>query len=303
VATTKKVVSPQANRRKNARRNPAVKQFNNNTYHSTHREEERQYSLEYSRTKKKVFGTYAEELNERRNPVFAEVESIFFTCDYHIPFVHQVLFQRLLDACDDTGVKTLAIGGDFWDCDNYSKFLHITPMTCFGDEIDEVKKVMKMLLRHFDKIYVCRGNHEKRWLDMNAGRMEMKDLFKLAMPSNISEDDYTARVHVTGDDYMEFMCSGEKWRISHPRNFSCTPLSVVTKLARRHHCNHVGAHGHQMAQGWSEDGVNRVVDGGGLFDPDALEYLRDTSTYARVQNGFYALIDGKLEVYPGVEKR
>ena len=158
---------------------------------------------------------------------------------------------------------------------------------------------MKRILSHFERIFICRGNHEKRWIDLNAGMMGMPQLFALIKPHNISDDNYERRVLVTSDDHINLMHKGQLWLCCHPRNFRITPLSVVRDLAANHLCNVAGFHGHAFNQGRDRSGKFRVVDGGGLFDRKALAYTRSTSCHPMTRSGFYILKDGNLIPYEG----
>jgi hypothetical protein len=281
----------------NARRNPNKKKADNDTYRAKHREEEKARHKEYYRSHNHQYDTYLEELRERRNPLDIFTDAIAMTCDFHVPFVDNQLLERLINECEYWDVKHLAIGGDFWDCDNFSRFTHITPMSTFKDEQREVKAVMSTLLNHFDQIYICRGNHEKRWIDMSYGKLDMQELFALVIPDDMSKKEFDKRVHITNDAHMMIHYNDQKWMLCHPRNFRITPLSVVRDLASKYLCNICGAHGHQFSQGRDRSGNFQVVDGGGLFDKHALEYLREISAYPDVRAGFYILNDGRCEAY------
>lgn len=245
------------------------------------------------------YGVYAQMIDEQRNPITIELDNAAFTGDFHVPFTNERLIQRLFDAADEHGTKDLIIGGDFWDCDNYSKFTHLTSTLCFKEEIEEVRKELKRLLSHFERLYICRGNHEKRWLDLNAGKMGMRELFALARPTNLSEDDWDRRVTITMDDHIHLIHKGELWLLCHPRNFRIVPLSVAQDLAAKNLCNVVTFHGHAFRQGRDRSGRFRVAEGGGLFDRAALDYMRETTCHPMTRSGFYILKDGMLTPYEG----
>lgn len=281
----------------NARRPKEQKDRNHRNYYAAHRDMRIERMKEYNRTHGKVYDKYLTELSERRNPIEIFTDAIALTCDFHVPFVDSDLLQKLIDECESSGIRHLAIGGDFWDCDNFSRFTHITPMTTFKDEQREVKSVLSTLLEHFDRIYICRGNHEKRWIDMSCGKLDMTELFNLVVPEDMTGNEFTRRVDVSNDAHMMIHFNDQKWMLCHPRNFRITPLSVVRDLASKYLCNICGAHGHQFSQGRDRSGAFQVVDGGGLFDKHALEYLREISAYPDVRSGFYILNDGKCEAY------
>lgn len=243
----------------------------------------------------------AAELEERRTPINVTCNNpVMITSDFHLPFIDFDLFKNMITNAKQYSVDTLFISGDMWDCDNYTRFVRMTPtVNAFQEEIDSIKFHLKILMQEFKHIYICRGNHEKRWIDMNAGRMGMKELFALARPSNYSEDYWDDHVHITMDDHMYLQHNDQKWLLCHPKNFRIINLSVVKDLAAKYRCNVIGAHGHQMCQGWDRGGHYRIVDGGGLFDKHALEYLRETNCYPETRSGYYMLCDGKLIAFEG----
>lgn len=234
-----------------------------------------------------------------RRPIDVVEDRIFLTSDWHVPFHDEVLLARLLEAAEEKDIRVLAIGGDFWDCDNYSRFTHLAPVVSFKEEVNHVKEVLDVLWRHFERVYICRGNHEKRYIDMNAGKMNLFDMFDLAVPDTLSKQQFRETFRITMDDHMFFESSGQRWMMSHPRNFRVTNLSVAKDLAAKHLCHQFVAHGHQMAQGYDRSGQYQLVDGGGLFNPAALDYLRETTAYASVKTGFYLLDEGNISVYNG----
>ncbi len=244
-------------------------------------------------------GIYAQMIDDQRNPIILELDNVAITSDWHVPFTHEPLVQKLFDAAEEHGTRDCIIAGDFWDCDNYSRFLRLTTTASFPQEVEEVKKELKRLLSHFDHLYICRGNHERRWIDLNAGKMGMPELFKLAMPGNISEDEFNKRVTITTDDHIHLIHQGEKWLLCHPKNFRIIPLSVAQDLAAKNLCNVITAHGHTFRQGRDRSGQYRIAEGGGLFDSDALDYLRETTCYPKTRSGFYILKNGTLYPYEG----
>lgn len=143
---------------------------------------------------------------------------------------------------------------------------------------------LQILVDTFDRVYFCRGNHEKRWIDMNLGMVGMEELFYM---TGITEG-----YEITLDDHMRLKSGKENWLLAHPRNFRQTPLSVARDLASKYRMNVVSAHGHQWTQGADRSGHYLCLDGGGMFDASELEYLRCTSCYPAVQGGYYIIAGG-----------
>lgn len=250
-------------------------------------------------------GIYAKMLDEARNPLTIESDNVAITSDYHAPFYDNRLLELMFNKCEEAGTKDLIIAGDLWDCDNYSKFASMAESgmaitQTFTGETEEVKKLLRRILGVFENVYICRGNHEKRWIDLNAGKMGMRELFALARPSNMSEDAWNERVHITTDDHINLIQKGQLWLCCHPRNFRITPLSVARDLSAKHLCNVIVAHGHAFNQGRDRSGVFRVADGGGLFERAALDYTRETTCHPMTRSGFFILKEGELMPFEGI---
>lgn len=247
---------------------------------------------------------YADAIEKAFNPIVIESDAVLLIGDLHLPFMDWPLFYEAIDIAKDEGIKTCVVGGDEFDCDSFSYYMDLTPKKMsmskiFDKECEEVAKVNKILYREFDNISCLKGNHELRWLRINEGHVDIHQMYKLAMPSNLSEDQFFEKFHVTQDDFLYVIQNGEKWRINHPKNFRKLNLSVVRDLASIYLCHQIGFHGHQWAQGKAVNNKYTIADGGGLFDKDALAYLRATTCHALTHSGFYTLIDGILEAYPG----
>lgn len=242
---------------------------------------------------------HAKMIDDQRNPIELTLENVIVSSDWHVPFTDESLIKELFKTEKANGTKDIIIAGDLFDCDNYSRFVHMTNAETFQGELEEVRKELKRLLAHFNHIYICRGNHEKRFCDMNAGKVGMKELVRLAMPSNISEDDFNKRVMVTTDDHIHLIHNNEKWLVCHPKNFRVVSLSVAKDLASKHLCNVATAHGHAFAQGRDRSGKFKVIELGGLFDRDSLDYTHETTCHPMMQGGYYLFNKGKIIPFEG----
>jgi predicted phosphodiesterase len=229
--------------------------------------------------------------------------NIALTSDWHIPFHDEVMVERLFDSAREHGTKDIAIVGDFFDCDNVSKFNSITEADqtnkiTFKGECKKVGNVLKRVLNVFDHVYICRGNHEKRWSDLNGGAVGVKQLFELALPG-IEDGKWHDRITITSDDHMYLNQDGRRWLLCHPKNFRITPLSVARELAGKYLSDVFMAHGHGFCQGRDRSGNFTCLDGGGLFERAALEYTRETSCHPMTCSGYYILKEGKVIPYEG----
>lgn len=236
--------------------------------------------------------TFAQLIDQQMNPLEIASDNAALAGDWHIPFVDYDTVTDLFAAAEEHGTKTLLVPGDFWDCDNFSKFIKQAHTTSFEQEVENVAFVMDMLADVFDKVYFCRGNHENRWMNLTNGMSNMEGLFAHTMNRNL---DY----EVTRDDHMVLHQGEEKWYVCHPKSFRQVNLSVAKDLAAKKLCNIASFHGHQWAQGRDRSGKFKLLDGGGMFNKHALAYLRDSTTYPETRGGFYILKDNKVYPYEG----
>jgi len=237
------------------------------------------------------------EINDFCNPIKFESEKVCVTSDWHIPYVDDNLYAGLLKVGNsDYGNIDLVIAGDFLDTESYSRFTPMAPGSAFFEEVQQGRDYLEEIIPMFKHTYICRGNHEKRLIDMNAGKLSMHDIVHMMIPEDMSKREFGVKVTVTQDDHLRFTQDGKPWMCAHPRNFRIINLSVARDLAARYQTNVVVAHGHQMAMGWDRSGTYRLVDGGGLFDKMQLSYLRETTCYPETKNGFIIVKDNKVTV-------
>lgn len=237
----------------------------------------------------------AERLSGGFNPALVRTnEAVALTNDYHLTYYDRVMEKRLYKAAEEFGIKKLFVIGDFWDCEGYKneqKYVNLTWFEAFQDEKKEAAALLTRMLENFKTIYFCRGNHEFRWIRKNRGMVAMDELFATTKVKG--------NYHVSLDDHMVLEQKGERWLLIHPKDYNATQLVIAGKIADKAQCNVVCAHGHQLARGFNKTGEFRLVDNGGLFDPDQIEYLRRTTTFPSVKSGFNVLMDNCLLEYAG----
>lgn len=295
---------------RNARRNRSNQRSEQgHVYQTNHPDRAAEYRRRY-KTKK---GKFAEQLINARQPLTFTAGDIAFACDFHIPCHDNALIDYMIGVCKDLNIKKLAIDGDYLDCDNLSIFTSTTESNrdtsiTWKAEKDEGRKVMTHLLDWFDEIYICAGNHENRIIALTGGKEGFKDIILAMMPRNITIEDYEKRVHVTIDDFMILHHKyrdeyGEEkiqdWRLCHPKNFSILPLRVARALAAKFEMNIHMAHGHNLLMGRNISGKYICIEGGGLFDREALEYTCRTTTHPVMRSGFFILKNGEPLQFDG----
>lgn len=234
-------------------------------------------------------------LEHEFKPITIKDNNVLVAPDWHIGFHCRKKTRLLIKSGKDYGVKTLVIPGDYFDCDEYKKFIRLSFIDTFKKEKEMAAEVLRLLLKNFKQIYFCTGNHEFRWIKENKGLSTVQDLFAIM--------GVRGNYRVTTDDHITLFSNGEKWRLAHPSNFAQSRLSVASRLANIYQCNILCAHGHQWNQGYSDSGDYQIVDGGGMFDMSQVEYLRKTSCFPAVHSGFYLIQDGYAIPFDGGKEK
>jgi hypothetical protein len=216
-----------------------------------------------------------------------ESNNIALTSDYHVPAVDGAWLERLLVESQARKTEDLAIIGDLWDADSLSIYPKYTGESwSFEQEIGAVQKVVDVLAQSFKRIWICQGNHEYRWARIHE-ELRMAQLWRQI---KLPED-----TRVSMNDYM--LLNGN-WRLVHPRNYRQQPGSVANALALKYHMNIANTHGH-YAWGPELDKESKsywIMDLGGFFDPEYIEYMQRSSTYPALTRGFGFLIDNIPEM-------
>jgi len=304
------IENPATVRARNARRNRSKQRsVQGNIYSTNHPDRAAEYRRKYKEKK----GKFAEQIINARVPLTFTEGDICLACDFHIPCQDDALVDYMINVCKDYNIKKLAIDGDFLSCDNLSIFNNIsdsninTTITWKGEK-EAGRAMMTRLLEWFDEIYICAGNHENRIISLTGGKEGFFDIIRAMMPENITPIDYCKRVHATMDDHMFLNHKyidehGNKqiqeWMLCHPKNFSILPLRVARALCAKFGKNIHMAHGHNLLKGRDISGRFICVEGGGLFDREALEYTCRTTTHPVMRSGFYILKNGEVLQFEG----
>jgi hypothetical protein len=303
--------NPATVKARNARRNrSAQRSVQGNIYSANHPDRAAEYRRKYKEKK----GEFAEKLIKARAPLRFAAGDICLACDFHIPCQDDALVDYMISVCKDFGIKKLAIDGDFLSCDNLSIFndnseSNVSVTITWKGEKEAGRAMMTRLLEWFDEIWMCAGNHENRIISLTGGKEGFFDIVQSMMPEdNISISEYRKRVHATIDDHMFLDHTYidedgnekiQEWLLCHPKNFSILPLRVARVLCAKFGRNIHMAHGHNLIKGHDISGKFICIEGGGLFDREALEYTCRTSTHPMMRSGFFILKNGEALQFEG----
>lgn len=218
-------------------------------------------------------------------PVTVEDEAVAVTADWHIPLYDPVYVNYFIETCRDMNVRTLIIGGDFFNFDALSQYQPKQEDAGLERELAEGQKVMNVLMESFDKIVYIWGNHDARLHKALGFAIQFKEAMKLVFgslgQSALQKIDFSNLDHCwvkQGD--------GRTWYICHPANYSRIPLSTPRALAAKYDANVVSAHAHHCAIGTAVNGSHLALEAGGLFDRTKTAYLQRSTTFPTWAQGF-----------------
>lgn len=216
--------------------------------------------------------------------------------DLHIPLQSNRWCNKLISTARERNITNLAIPGDFTNNDALSVFEPKQANAHLAREVETAKEVMEVFLKTFSTIYLLPGNHDLRIIKSLSWQIEYAYLMETVFGSLGKE--FVDKVVVSNLSYMwsEQSFNGYPWYICHPLNYSSQPLGVPRKLANIHSANVIGAHGHHCAAGFAEDGEKIVIESGGLFDKNKIDYIRKPTTSGEWTNGYCYIENGEAKV-------
>ncbi len=214
--------------------------------------------------------------------------------DVHAPTTDYALCQNMSQLARKLGIKNLLIAGDLLNLDAFSKHPPVSDRAYTVKREEHAAAILLMeWFEHFDRIVWTSGNHERRLSTKANGFMNIHELAAVILQNDprLEVSERTFSLIDTGDPNVGL------YRVTHPKNYSRLRLSVANRLALKFNQNIVVFHGHHLSKGYSDNG-KVIADGGGLFDPEQLEYVQLNDTTAPLmRKGFCALRGSELTVY------
>jgi hypothetical protein len=196
----------------------------------------------------------------------------------------------MISLCQDEKIKTIIIPGDFIDCKNLSSFLDLQQVELtFENELEEAGRILRLICQNFDNVYFTNSNHEARFAKKMEGSANIRDLYKMFSGNLVEGTDFFVSIY-------DYCILNNEWYICHADSFSTVPLSIPRILATKYHMNIATGHLHRLCFGKDISGRYYILETGGLFDPDKLEYLQKTNKNPMQQSGFVIIEKNKMPV-------
>jgi len=225
-------------------------------------------------------------------PLTLTDERIAITADWHVPLYDPGYVNHLIETCRTRNVRTLLIGGDFFNFDSLSAYFPKQSDAGLEPELVEGQAIMRVLLESFDKIVYIWGNHDARLHKSLGFAIQFKEAMRLVFGSLGNEA--LAKIEFSNLDHAWINQSdGRDWYVCHPASYTRMPLSTARQLSAKYNTNVITAHSHHCAVGYAVDGKKIVAEIGGLFDQAKTAYLQRSTTHPTWAQGFAILEQGE----------
>jgi hypothetical protein len=216
------------------------------------------------------------------------------TGDWELPYLSPAIFQQMLKQARRLKIKNLMVAGDVFEFERLGPFAAVVPVPHPMTEEKVALALMDEVLDWFEDVRCILGNHDSRCIKALEGAVQPEDIMA-ALCSKLGGDP-----HVHWSVYGHCVIESETgpWRITHPKNYSRTPMAVGRKLAAKYLQHIVGFHAHATSIGFDESGRYIVAGVGCMADVTKLPYhMLVDSTHPQMNQGFAALKHGRLSVY------
>lgn len=217
--------------------------------------------------------------------VFAN-ESIVCS-DWHVPGESQSWYHKLLQYRQTHNIKTIIIGGDFWNFDSISRWVIKDRKMSLSEEIEKGLRILKSLSSSANVYLVC-GNHDQRIAVSFGGVISFKEWMDSFAIKNLT---------VTNHDFLYLYSQGVKYRICHPDTYSRIKGSSATKIAHARQENIIMGHQHFVSVSTDVTSRYLAVDMGCMCNPDAFLYKNSaTNAFPDWENCFIHIKNGKIKL-------
>jgi len=198
------------------------------------------------------------------------------TADWHLPALHLGIFERMLYVAKTLRIKQLVIGGDFMDMRAFGR--HPVLNAADMDQLkprDHVRETVKALLKRFDNITLCPGNHDYWLVQYFKGQHSYSEY----MHDLVGELMESGRLKVRDFPYIYLKDAGREFVLVHQRTFSGTNMQGVARdmESRRLDCrgrNVIVTHGHLETGGRNNTGELQAVSLGCMTDAARTNYTQ-----------------------------
>lgn len=207
--------------------------------------------------------------------------------DLHVPFTDFKFAESVIPWAKYYGIRQMVIAGDLMDGNSQNTFKRKVRPVPFSKELELSRELIAYFSTWFNIVFEP-GNHDDWFLQNQDGNLTIRDFYNLLAVAD------SGKFTITPYDRVTVISGGEPWVIPHQAEASAYSLFVGDKLSQKFQANVIVPHQHNSADGFDRYRRYRVIDIGGLHDPDLMAYANlKTTTKPRHDQGFAILKDGR----------
>jgi len=220
-------------------------------------------------------------------PLTIKADTVVLTSDWHIPRLNWDMWLRSLYVSRAINAEVYFLLGD--QRDNNQPGMTPWPSSWFitepradtaEDMLLEAVKLTQQAVK--TRVITIEGNHD-RWIDRKTEGQYWFNRQLGKIPGVIA-----SRL-----GYCDLVTSKGTWRLSHPKGKGGALLRLPRVMREKKHLDKNVAIGHTHKFGMGLNAGYYIMELGGLFEPDAMQYTKaDDVPYEDAQPGFAFLVDG-----------
>lgn len=209
---------------------------------------------------------------------------VILTGDWHLPYVNLAWFRSLLMIARETGIRSLAVIGDFHNFDFFSKYWADSRASAELQEKEFAtgEKLLDEAMGIFKRVYFCFSGHDRRPNRLLQGALTTRRWFGLIRPGRSLKD-----VYISPFSWAEV---GKTWIAMHPRRGRKIKGSLVREMVSRRRKSTATFHQHYSSWAIDPSGNDSCVDVGSMCDRNRIGYMNiDLTPYPEGDNAFLVI--------------
>jgi len=218
--------------------------------------------------------------------------NILVLADPHCPMHNVQMIERALEIAlkHFPHVRKLAIIGDLIDFSSISRWTQDSPSrTTAEQDVRVAGSLINELLRYFDDLYCCSGNHDERL----TARLNSHYSLETILCGGVGNTN--PKLHITDLDYIMV---GDDTIIGHSNVYSRRAAFAPNKSAMLLKYNVAVGHSHRVGLVVADDGVHWAADIGHCCNPDNFYYVRRRiNAFSNMAGGFMILDNGRPQMF------
>jgi hypothetical protein len=221
--------------------------------------------------------------------------------DLHTPYHNRQLIERGLTVKrrDFPHIPRLIIIGDLYDFASISRHPKDQQEASVDEEIEIAGALLYEFSRHFEEVYICAGNHDRR-LMRQVGALGLQRLIDMSVAAARRTHGDFPEPTVTELDYLTLQATTPErsWRVGHPGNYSGDGGKTPALIASRQRINVATGHNHHVGMQISDCGGYLGWDIGHCLDAARINYkVQNLTKYKAWSAGFGFIENGYAFAY------